>query len=906
MAWWNTRRPRAPRKTTRPRSHRLGVRGLDERLLLSASFPASLVPPAVGPGLTVVDVQGPAGDGTLYYETSDGTLLRYATAGGVAVPALANPGFEAPVVGLGSYDYNPNGAAWTFTGMAGVAANGSGFTGGNPNAPEGTQVAFIQDAGSMTQTVALTGGVYTLSFAAAQRATWSTSQTFEVLVDGQAVATVTPTGPTYATYTTGTFAVNAGSHTVTFVGLDPLGGDNTALIDQVQLNAVAFTTPLATGVRSFNLAADGTVTYVTTSGSCLQYTPAGGAAVAALADAGFESPVVGSSAFQYDPAGAGWTFTGPAGIAGDGSGFTAANPPAPEGAQVGFVQEAGSLSQSVTLAAGVYTFSFEAAQRANWSTTQTFQVLVDGQAVATVTPAGTSYASYTTAPFTVAAGSHTIAIVGLNPTGGDNTALVDQVQLNAVAFMTPLTMTASAVAVSATEGNSFSGVVATFGDGNPAAQSLDYSAVIAWGDGSTSAGTVSANPGGGWQVTGTHAYAEEGSYAPVVTVGSVFGASATATGTATVSDAALTTTDPAISATEGSTFNPVVATFSDGNPGGPAADYTATITWGDGSTSAGTVSASAGGGWQVTGTHAYAEEGSYNVVVSIQDVGGSSVTTTVAVAVQDATFSATGVAVNATEGSTFGGVVATLSDANPGAPASDYTATITWGDGSTSAGTVSACAGGGWQVSGSHSYAEEGSYTAVVSIRDVGGTTATVSDTAHVQDGALTAKGVAVSAAKGSAVSGVVATFTDANPGAPPTDYSATIAWGDGSTSTGTVSAAAGGGWQVSSSHTYAKKGSYTVSVSIQDLGGSTALATTTMTVGNHRKDPWHGLVALKRLERHLVTQLEGEWDRLTRKYYGHVCGHGHDHHHDEAAGSRGKGSRHGHPHHGHGGHGKR
>jgi hypothetical protein len=94
------------------------------------------------------------------------------------------------------------------------------------------------------------------------------------------------------------------------------------------------------------------------------------------------------------------------------------------------------MSQAVTLAAGTYTLAFQAAQRANWSTGQTIQVLVDGQVVATVTPTGTSYASYTTAPFAVAAGSHTVALVGLDPLGGDNTALVDAVRVNAVGLTT--------------------------------------------------------------------------------------------------------------------------------------------------------------------------------------------------------------------------------------------------------------------------------------------------------------------------------------------------------------------------------------------------------------------------------------------------------------------------------------
>jgi hypothetical protein len=56
-------------------------------------------------------------------------------------------------------------------------------------------------------------------------------------VDGMAVGTFTPAGTAYSTFTTSNFTVTAGTHTISFVGLDPNGGDNTAFIDNVQLLA---------------------------------------------------------------------------------------------------------------------------------------------------------------------------------------------------------------------------------------------------------------------------------------------------------------------------------------------------------------------------------------------------------------------------------------------------------------------------------------------------------------------------------------------------------------------------------------------------------------------------------------------------------------------------------------------
>src|SRR5262249_50203973 len=115
---------------------------------------------------------------------------------GEPLPALSDPGFEAPSLGAGSYAYNPTGSAWTISASSGLASNGSGFN--NPTAPQGNQVAFLQSNGSISQSVDLAAGTYVLAFRAAQRG--GNQQTFQVLVDGAVVATVTPSGGAFATY----------------------------------------------------------------------------------------------------------------------------------------------------------------------------------------------------------------------------------------------------------------------------------------------------------------------------------------------------------------------------------------------------------------------------------------------------------------------------------------------------------------------------------------------------------------------------------------------------------------------------------------------------------------------------------------------------------------------------------
>jgi hypothetical protein len=163
-----------------------------------------------------------------------GTTVAHFTLG----VAFANGGFETPNVGtgtFGAFQYNPGGTPWTFDFGSGVAGNGSGFTAGNPNAPEGTQVAFLQATGSFSQTAAFAAGTYTLNFMAAQRGNvQDSSQTFQVLLDGNVIGTFTPGGTTYTAFSA-SFTVAAGNHTIKFAGTNPNGGDNTAFIDQLQI-----------------------------------------------------------------------------------------------------------------------------------------------------------------------------------------------------------------------------------------------------------------------------------------------------------------------------------------------------------------------------------------------------------------------------------------------------------------------------------------------------------------------------------------------------------------------------------------------------------------------------------------------------------------------------------------------
>jgi hypothetical protein len=160
-------------------------------------------------------------------------------------------------------------------------------------------------------------------------------------------------------------------------------------------------------------------------------------------------------------------------------------------------------------------------------------------------------------------------------------------------------------------------------------------------------------------------------------------------------------------------------------------------------------------------------------------------------------------------------------------PASFASATIDWGDGTpTSPGTIA-----GDAVSGSHTYADEDSYSVTVTVDDLDGTF-TFTPTATVGDAALSATSAAFSVVKRTAFGATVATFTDANPAADVGDFTASIDWGDGQVTTGAISAQPGG-FAVAGTHAYKGKGDYPVTVLVQDVGGSTATAVGTASVTN-------------------------------------------------------------------------
>ena len=179
-------------------------------------------------------------------------------------------------------------------------------------------------------------------------------------------------------------------------------------------------------------------------------------------------------------------------------------------------------------------------------------------------------------------------------------------------------------------------------------------------------------------------------------------------------------------------------------------------------------------------------------------------------------------------------VVAWFTDnTNPAATTSPLGASIEWGDGSASVGTIRPRVGGGFEVVGSHVYANEGNYTTTIRVGtraedgSAATTTAMATGTYVATDAPLTAKGNNPSGiAAGQAWTGVLATFSDTNPTSPIGDYSALIRWGDGTIDLATkITRNAAGTIDVYGQHTYATAGRRTAQILIRDRGTSSTTA---------------------------------------------------------------------------------
>ena len=205
--------------------------------------------------------------------------------------------------------------------------------------------------------------------------------------------------------------------------------------------------------------------------------------------------------------------------------------------------------------------------------------------------------------------------------------------------------------------------------------------------------------------------------------------------------------------------------------------------------------------------------------------------------------------VRASSSTTFTGTVATITDFNASDPIApgNYTATITWGDGGSSAGSIQSTGSGHYTVSGTHSYTKSGAYTLTTTVKAPllpGQPSTTATGTAAVDDPSLSVTNIAATpnAPAGSGITGAVekavgvaldCTFTDGDSQALASAYTSTVDWGDGHSDSVSAVATGNGGFDLSAVHAYAEEGTYTITVTIDDAGGSSTSAQVNVVVAD-------------------------------------------------------------------------
>lgn len=190
--------------------------------------------------------------------------------------------------------------------------------------------------------------------------------------------------------------------------------------------------------------------------------------------------------------------------------------------------------------------------------------------------------------------------------------------------------------IHATAGTPFTGTVGFYA--TPVLDPpLGYFATINWGDGATSKAVLTYGTNGnafGLIISGTHTYAKPGNFSARVTLvtGPINPKSALPTKLVEIIVDKVIVAPPStspggviIDATAGVSFTGVIGTFSFPAPG---KGFRALVSWGDGTSSVGTVTPTGVSGldvinYQITGTHTYKTPGTYSITILVEKVAKS-------------------------------------------------------------------------------------------------------------------------------------------------------------------------------------------------------------------------------------------------------------------------------------------
>jgi len=275
--------------------------------------------------------------------------------------------------------------------------------------------------------------------------------------------------------------------------------------------------------------------------------------------------------------------------------------------------------------------------------------------------------------------------------------------------------------INAVAGQSFSQTVATFTEASTFASTANFDAVINWGDGTNADVVVTQGMNGQIRVLGSHDYLNSGTYTGTIGIFNDAGSRLTNftvnVALPTLMIQSLPITEPAdrVFTVPVARFDPPYPTYLSG--------YLATIDWGDGTTSIGSVSINSALGppysGQVFGTHSYRNPGTYNVTTTIDTLdrvalpGVSTAPATVVASI----LSASVPTIQARVGDLFQGAVAFVTNVTRDQVNAPTAASIDWGDGTPpTGGTIVPLTDASFEVIGSHTYARPGTFSLTVVI----------------------------------------------------------------------------------------------------------------------------------------------------------------------------------------------
>ncbi|HWE03933.1 MAG TPA: hypothetical protein VG326_16130 [Tepidisphaeraceae bacterium] len=187
---------------------------------------------------------------------------------------------------------------------------------------------------------------------------------------------------------------------------------------------------------------------------------------------------------------------------------------------------------------------------------------------------------------------------------------------------------------------------------------------------------------------------------------------------------------------------------------------------------------------------------------------------------------------SATAGAQYSGPVATFTDSDPDASASDYSVSITYGNGAASSGFLSGYAGA-WTVSDSQTFMQAGTLPATVNIYDTSdGSNASVTDAGTVAPAPISLNASNESTMVGQDSSQTIATLNDSAASYATGNYSASLSVNGSSFPVTFSPEDSNGDYVVQADLTGLGAGSYSASLNVtESTGGQTVSASTNVSI---------------------------------------------------------------------------